>query len=247
MTHLTARQLSELRASLEQQQLDIQHRLSDNEHYGLQDSMRDATGELSELDNHPGDAATELYHRSMDISLLERDEHELDNIEAALAAMDNGSYGTCHACGEAIPSERLTALPSTLYCKEHAPRQSAPFTRPVEEEFLSPPFGRTSLDERDDQNGFDGEDAWQIVESWGNSDSPAMAEGNNIDSYNDMEIEAHETEGFVEPWENFIATDIAGNHVTIVKGSSYRHYLDSEEGSYLLDPHSKKKRLSRPL
>ncbi|MNR33657.1 hypothetical protein D3C85_1513450 [compost metagenome] len=69
-----------------------------------------------------------------------------------------------------------------------------------------------------------------------------MAEGNDISSYNDMEIEADETEGFVEPWENFIATDIAGNHMMVIKGSSYRHYMDSGEGSYLLDPLSKKER-----
>lgn len=242
MTHLTVQQLSQLRSLLTQQQADIQHRLKNNEHYGLQESMRDSTGELSEIDNHPADAATELYNRSMDISLLERDEHELDNIDAALSAMDKGTYGLCIDCGNPIPMERLSAIPSTRYCREHNPGQNAPFTRPVEEEFLSPPFGRTSLDERDDQNGFDGEDAWQIVESWGNSDSPAMAEGSNIDSYNDMEIEADETEGFVEPWENFIATDIDGNHVTVVKGRSYRHYMESGEGDFLLDPLGKKNR-----
>ena len=40
-------------------------------------------------------------------------------------------------------------------------RQDVPYTLDVvavEEEFLAPAFGRTSLDERDDQNGFDGED-----------------------------------------------------------------------------------------
>lgn len=238
MTHLTQQQLSELRTRLEQDRDTIQNRLQNNEHYGLDESMRDDTGELSENDNHPGDAATDLYHRSMDISLLERDEHELDDIEAALAAMDDGTYGICKASGEPIPYERLSAIPSTLYTKEHNPRQSAPFTRPAEEELLYPPFGRTSLDERDDQNGFDGEDAWQIVESWGTSNSPAMAEGNNIDSYNDMEIEADELEGCVEPWENFIATDITGNHLTIIRGRSYQHFMDREESTNdnLIDP-----------
>lgn len=242
MSHLTQQQLSQLRAALLKEREDIRHRLKNNDHYGLEESMRDNTGELSEIDNHPGDAATELYHRSMDISLLERDEHDLSEIDAALQAMDEGTYGICIVSGNPIPYERLSALPSTRYTKEHAPRQSAPFTRPAEEELLYPPFGRTSLDEREDQNGFDGEDAWQIVESWGNSNSPAMAEGNEISSYNDMEIEADETEGFVEPWENFVATDIFGNHITIIKGTSYRNYMETEEGSYLLDPSGKKER-----
>ncbi|MFE4711246.1 MULTISPECIES: TraR/DksA C4-type zinc finger protein [unclassified Paenibacillus] len=239
MTHLTAEQLSELRANLHQQRADIRHRLQNNEHYGLQESMRDNSGELSEIDNHPGDAATDLYHRSMDISLLERDEHELEDIDAALKAMDEGTYGTCIAGGEPIPFERLAVVPATRYCKEHNPKQKKPNNRPAEEEFLTPPFGRTSLDENEEQNGFDGEDAWQIVESWGTSNSPAMAESNEIGAYEDMEIEADETEGFVEPWENFIATDIEGNNVTVVRGRSYQHYMDSGEGSYLLDPHGK--------
>lgn len=236
MTHLTVQQLSQLRARLEQDRDEIQHRLKENEHYGLEESMRDATGELSENDNHPGDAATDLYNRSMDISLLEREEHELVDIEAALTAMDEGTYGICKASGEPIPYERLSAIPSALYAKDYNPRQSAPFTRPAEEEFLTPPFGRTSLDENDDWNGFDGEDAWQIVESYGTSNSPAMAEDNNIDSYNDMEIEADESEGGVEVWENFIATDITGSHLIVVPGRSYENFMDSEEGTYMLDP-----------
>lgn len=74
------------------------------------------------------------------------------------------------------------------------------------------------------------------MESWGTSNSPAMAEGNNIDSYNDMEIEADELEGCVEPWENFIATDITGNNLIVVPGRSYQRYLDSDEATHSLDP-----------
>ncbi|WP_151735824.1 TraR/DksA C4-type zinc finger protein [Paenibacillus tengchongensis] len=242
MSHLTEQQQSQLRAALLQQREDIQQRLLNNRHYDLENSMRDTTGDLTEIDNHPGDAATELYHRSMDISLLERDEHEQNEIDAALQAMEEGTYGLCIVCGKDIPYERLEAVPSTRYCKEDNPRQFTELNRPAEEELLYPPFGRTSADERTEQNRFDGEDAWQIVESWGSSNSPAMAEDNEITSYNDMEIEADETEGFVEPWENFIATDIGGNHLTVIRGTSYRQYMDSEEGDYMLDPYSKKER-----
>jgi YteA family regulatory protein len=236
MNHLSPEQLSKLRASLEEMKKDIENRIEENDHYDLDNSMRYSSGELTEIDNHPGDAGTDLYHRSMDISLLERDEHELDNIKSALASMDNGTYGICVASGQPIPYERLVAVPYTRYSKEHNPRQDEPFKRPAEEEYLMPPFGRSSLDERDDYNGFDGEDAWQIVDSWGNSNSPAMSEGINIDSYNEMEIESGEPLGWVEPFENFVATDITGTHVSIVPGPSYKHYLDSEEGSFMLDP-----------
>ncbi|NGM81738.1 molecular chaperone DnaK [Paenibacillus sp. 7124] len=241
MNHLTSEQLDHLRGLLVRQRDDIRHRLIENEDHGLEDSMRDMSGELSEIDNHPGDVATDLYHRSMDISLQEREELELTEIEDALRAMDNGTYGICAASGEPIPYERLAALPATRYCKEHSPRQEKPHTRPVEEEFLTPPFGRSSLDDKE-YNGFDGEDSWQIVESYGTSNTPAMAEGNNIDSYNDVEIESHDPDGWVEPWENFIATDMTGSNITIIRGHQYQQYMDSGEGDYLLDPYGKREK-----
>lgn len=230
MKHLTQTQLSGLKSRLLEEQERLQTRLKENGHYGLGESMRDNTGELTEIDNHPGDAATDLYHRSMDISLLEHDEHELEDIEAALDAMERGKYGICAVGGEPIPYERLAALPAARFCTEHSPRQDQTFRRPAEEAVLAHPFGRTSMDEHDESAFFDGEDAWQIVESWGSSNSPAMAEDNEIGSYNEMEIEADENEGYVEPWENFIATDMSGNHVTVVQGHQYQRYLKGEEG-----------------
>ncbi|WP_310550243.1 TraR/DksA C4-type zinc finger protein [Paenibacillus glufosinatiresistens] len=235
MNHLTAAQLAGLRQQLEQRQSDIRRRLQENDHYGLAESMRDNTGELSEIDNHPADAATDLFQREMDISLLEREELELADVDAALEAMNDGTYGICQATGEPIAYERLRAIPWTRYSKDSSPKQEKPHTRPVEEDFLMPPFGRSSLDEHE-YSGFDGEDAWQIVESYGSSTTPAMAEGNNIDSYNEVEIEADENEGWVEAWENFVATDITGTEVFVVEGDPYRRYLDSGEGDYLLDP-----------
>lgn len=34
----------------------------------------------------------------------------------ALARLADGSYGTCHGCGGDIPSDRLLAIPETLFC-----------------------------------------------------------------------------------------------------------------------------------
>lgn len=124
----------------------------------------------------------------------------------------------------------------TQYCLKDNPRQNPSHDRPVEEEFLHPPFGRSSLDEHE-YSGFDGEDAWQIVESWGNSNSPALAEGNNIDSYNEMDIEHEDDQGgFVEVYENFVATNIDGTDVFFVRSPQYVEYIQRGEGSFLLDP-----------
>lgn len=227
--------MERLKRRLLQEKSEIEARVSENGHFGLTSSYRDSTGELSGIDNHPGDAGTEMFERSKDISLLEKEALRLERVDAALARMESGEYGHCVACGKFIPAERLEALPTAVYCIEHEPRQENIERRPVEEMFLTPPFGRTSLDEREGQNGFDGEDAWQIVESWGSSNSPAMAEGRDIDDYERMAIEADENDGFVEPLESFLATDITGNHVSVVRNRAYRQYMSSGEGDHLLE------------
>lgn len=57
------------------------------------------------------------------------------------------------------------------------------------------------------------------------------AEDNEVHSYNDMEIEAsEELEGCVEPMEAFVATDIYGNLIDIVRNHQYRKYMDLGEG-----------------
>jgi RNA polymerase-binding transcription factor DksA len=51
---------------------------------------------------------------------------ELDDVEVALAALDDGSYGRCQGCGEAIEQDRLAALPATRYCDRHRDLGSSP-------------------------------------------------------------------------------------------------------------------------
>ena len=50
---------------------------------------------------------------------------EIKAIDAALARMDNGTYGLCVISGEPISEERLDLLPHTPFCKNHAPGAKA--------------------------------------------------------------------------------------------------------------------------
>lgn len=236
MSHLTQEQISRLKQKLMERKEELESRMVHNDFHGMGESERDHTGEISHIDNHPGDVATEVYERGKDLALQDRMDHELERIILSLETIDEGRYGVCILCGEPIPYERLEAVPDTQYCVKDNPRQIPSRDRPVEEEFLHPPFGRSSLDEHE-YSGFDGEDAWQIVEGWGNSNSPALAEGNNIDSYNELDIENEDGQGgFVEPYENFVATNIDGTDVFFVRGPQYTEYMERGEGSFLLDP-----------
>jgi DnaK suppressor protein len=51
---------------------------------------------------------------------LERADSVLDEVDAALARLADGSYGLCATCGGPISDERLAADPTALSCELHA-------------------------------------------------------------------------------------------------------------------------------
>ncbi len=79
---------------------------------GLDQEEADQTGELTHYDQHPADQGSETFEREKDLSILERLETELAEIEAALQRVDDGTYGVDEETGEPIDPERLDALPT---------------------------------------------------------------------------------------------------------------------------------------
>ena len=61
-------------------------------------------------------AATQVFEQQRDLALRERNQHQLEAVESALARLADGSYGTCIRCGNPIAPERLEALPWAAYC-----------------------------------------------------------------------------------------------------------------------------------
>ena len=80
------------------------------------ESEDESLSELSSLDQHQADVGTETFNRERDLSILERVEAELSEVEHALTRLDDGSYGKCEACGQAIDDDRLQALPAARFC-----------------------------------------------------------------------------------------------------------------------------------
>jgi YteA family regulatory protein len=211
---LTNEQLSAFQTQLLKAKQELKERLRKNDHFGKERShAHDAVGELASYDNHPADEATELYEREKDIALNEHAEKELKDIEHALEAIKNGTYGTCEICGSLIPYERLQVLPTTTFCKEHSPDQNVSHQRPLEEGVLMPPFGKFDFDDRDVE-AYDSEDAWQEVARYGTSDTPSDL-WQDVDHYNEAYAESDENIGYVEDLENFAAVDLYGNDVTV--------------------------------
>src|SRR5689334_8412977 len=82
------------------------------------ESQSDSLEELSSYDQHQADVATETFDREKDLSILDNIEGELADIEHALQRLDDGTYGTCEACGKPIGDDRLAATPATRFCVE---------------------------------------------------------------------------------------------------------------------------------
>lgn len=56
-----------------------------------------------------------------DEALLEQVRAELDAVEAALARLDSGSYGSCEVCEAPIGHDRQVADPLLTRCRRHIP------------------------------------------------------------------------------------------------------------------------------
>ncbi|MDN4493761.1 TraR/DksA C4-type zinc finger protein [Ureibacillus aquaedulcis] len=93
--------------------------------------------ELSNYDNHPGDIASDLTIQLTEYAMDDFKQESIDKIEAALEAMENGTYGECKVCHQEIPFDRLEAVPTTLTCVEHSQEKVDMETRPVEEEIMN--------------------------------------------------------------------------------------------------------------
>jgi YteA family regulatory protein len=224
--------LNHFRSILLKEKQELEQQAENNFRFGLNNPQQD--NELSSYDNHPADAGTEVFERSKDLALIDNAVTYLSEIEQAMKRIDDGTYGICLQCGKPIPEERLEVVPTARYCIEHQREHDSNVSqrRPVEEQFLSPPFGRTSFDEKDNETEIDGEDVWQILERYGSSDTPdTYATGR--DDYNDVWVEQDEPVGYVEQIEGFIVTDIdggAGENYDIVRNQAYEKYLERGEG-----------------
>ena len=83
----------------------------------LKDHGATPTGDIQST-GHEGfaDSAAATAERSELLSLVDQLASRRTDIVAALTRIDEGTYGKCERCGQAIPVERLEALPTARLC-----------------------------------------------------------------------------------------------------------------------------------
>ncbi|MEV4262031.1 TraR/DksA C4-type zinc finger protein [Kribbella sp. NPDC049584] len=115
----TAAELAELRAELEG---EVDH---------LKEEIRDAEQEIAGLfrdgsdgaGNDQADVGSTTLERYHELSLANNARDMLNQIEFALTRIDDGTYGVCENCGNAIGKGRLQAFPRATLCVSCKERQ----------------------------------------------------------------------------------------------------------------------------
>ena len=72
-----------------------------------------------QFDEESGEGDTLAVERERDLALSAHARAAVDQIDAALARIDNGTYGICLVSGKPIPRQRLNAIPWAAERVEH--------------------------------------------------------------------------------------------------------------------------------
>lgn len=103
--------LDQARTALEEERARLVHQ--------LRELGATETGELrSDLDFGGGfaDAGAVTAERTEVLGLVQTLTQRLEEVDAALAQIADGTYGTCVSCGAKISEARLEARPASIYC-----------------------------------------------------------------------------------------------------------------------------------
>lgn len=118
---LDERLTAELREALLARRGESQRRLASLTGH-FQDIV-DASVSSNADDEHDPEGATIAFERSQVDALARDTRHDLAEVDAALARLDEGRYGTCEVCGGPIAVERLRARPTARTCVGCAARR----------------------------------------------------------------------------------------------------------------------------
>ncbi|MGN6575863.1 MAG: TraR/DksA family transcriptional regulator [Nocardioides sp.] len=100
--------------ALAQQRTRTEQRLADltGDYAGIVEASADSNAD----DEHDPEGSTIAFERSQVGALVEQARAHLAEIDAALARIEEGSYGVCESCGQPIAPARLEARPVARTC-----------------------------------------------------------------------------------------------------------------------------------
>lgn len=109
----TNKELADVRTELLSEKARLLEEIATAEE-GLADLIRDS-GDGAGDDQ--ADAGSKTFEREHEMSLANNARDMLDQVEHALARIDDGTYGVCETCGKPIGKFRLQAFPRATLCR----------------------------------------------------------------------------------------------------------------------------------
>lgn len=106
--------MEEIRGNLERERHATLERLSALT--GDFDRIVDASRDSNADDEHDPEGATIAFERSQVDALIHQARAQLVEVDAALARIASGTYGTCEKCASPIAPARLEARPTARSC-----------------------------------------------------------------------------------------------------------------------------------
>lgn len=67
-------------------------------------------------DEHDPEGSTIAFERAQVAALMSQAQADLDDLDRAMARLDQGRYAICERCGSQIAAQRLAARPATRTC-----------------------------------------------------------------------------------------------------------------------------------
>jgi len=102
---------ADTRAALEEERTHLVHKIDE----------LTAGGDIElDFDGNFADSGQVAAEQGENKVLAESLQEQLNNVQSALAKIDDGTYGQCLKCGKTIGEARLDAMPATPFCIDHA-------------------------------------------------------------------------------------------------------------------------------
>lgn len=117
---LNAKGLERFKQLLLQKRRELISDVNEIENEALKKSRLDASGDLSSMPIHMADLGTDNYEQEFALGLVNSERALLEEINAALERVENGTYGICEGTNKPITVARLEARPWAKYSVEYA-------------------------------------------------------------------------------------------------------------------------------
>lgn len=144
----TQKELSVFRVQLEEYRAVVMGNLKSLAGDNLRQGAGDSNVALGSYSTHMADHGTDNFDRELALNLVSGQQDSIYDINDAIRRIDEGTFGICEQCGNAINPHRLRALPFARKCLACQSAEERGRT-------IYRPFGRTISQQGTDASGED--------------------------------------------------------------------------------------------